>query len=138
MTKSYAKAKGRRDGSSFVPIPHVVLNDSNYRSLSCRAVKLLLDLCAQIHRKRGEPSDNGNQTTAWKVISKQGWTSRDQIFKAQKELEKKEFILRTRQGGRHQCNLFAVTFYAIDECDGKLEVSPTAAPPGTWRKNQNP
>ena len=135
MAKSRRSAKGRRERGPFVALPHSVLRHPNYLSLSFRAVKLLIDLCAQIHRGANGTSNNGDQTTAWTVISKQGWTSRDQLFKAQTELENKGFIVRTRQGGRHRCNLFAVTFYGIDECDGKLDVAATSAPPGLWRKN---
>ena len=135
MAKSYANAKRRRENGAFVALPYAVLRHQNYISLSPRAVKLLVDLCAQINRGAHGTSNNGDQTTAWATISKQGWTSRDQVFKAQQELEAKGFILRTRQGGRHQCNLFAITFYAIDECDGKLDVPATTTAPGTWNKN---
>jgi len=91
---------------------------------------LLLDFSAQF-----TGNNNGDLTAAWTVMQLRGWTSRDQLFKAQRELEETGFILRTRQGGRHLCNLFAITFYAIDDCDGKLEVEATRAPPGDWMKN---
>ena len=39
----------------------------------------------------------------------------------------------SRQGGLHQCSLYAVTFYRVDECEGKLDISPTPSPPGNWK-----
>jgi hypothetical protein len=133
MARTRAKAKGRRESGTFIAIPHAVVNHDNYRSLKPRSVKLLIDLCNQIKRGPNGYSNNGDLTTAWSVISKSGWTSRDQLHKAQVELEEKGFIVKTRQGGRVLCNLYAVTFYAIDECGGKLDVAPTAAAPGNWK-----
>ena len=130
MADSRRRAKGRRESGGFIALPHSVLRHPNYVSLSPRAVKLLLDFCSFYNGK-----NNGNFTTAWTVIKVRGWKSRDQVFKAQQELEEKGFILKTRQGGRHLCNLFAITFYAIDECDGILEVAATNVPPGDWMKN---
>lgn len=130
MAYSRSRAKGRREGGRFIALPYSVLRHPNYISLSPRAVKLLLDFCSFYDGK-----NNGNFTTAWTVIKDRGWKSRDQVWKAQKELEEKGFILRTRQGGRHKCNLFGITFYAIDECDGMLDVPATNTAPGDWKIN---
>ena len=130
MANSRARAKGRRESGNFAALPYSVLRHPNYISLSPRAVKLLLDFCSFYNGK-----NNGDFTAAWTVIKERGWKSRDQVFKAQQELEEKGFILRTRQGGRHLCNLFAITFYAIDDCDGKLDRPATNTAPGDWRKN---
>ena len=132
MAYSRQRTKGRRESGGFIPLPNAVLRHPNFISLAPRAVKLLLDLCSQLRQ-----DNNGDLATAWTVMEKRGWKSRDQLFKAQQELEAKGFIFRTRQGGRHVCNLFAITFYAIDECDGKLDVPATNVPLGDWKKNWN-
>ncbi len=130
VAKKYANAKGRRESGAFVALPKAVINHQNFIRLSPRAKALLLDFCAWYDGK-----NNGDFTTAWTTISARGWSSRDQVFKAQSELENSGFIIRTRQGGRTQCNLFAISFFAIDDCDGKLDVAPTKTAPGDWRKN---
>ena len=33
-----------------------------------------------------------------------------------------------------EATLFALTFYAVDDCGGKLDIKPTRSPKGTWRK----
>ena len=38
--------------------------------------------------------------------------------------------------GRHKATLYALTFYAIDDCKGKLDVKATGSPRGTWKKNE--
>lgn len=123
-----SRAKGRRELLSFVAVPHVCLNHPNYARLSPRAVKLLFDLYAQYRGK-----NNGDFTAAWSVMRRRGWHSKDQLNKAEKELISTGWIIKTRQGGRNQCNLYAVTFQAIDECASKaLDVRPTVTAPGIW------
>ena len=63
-----------------------------------------------------------------------GWKSKDTLNKARQELVDGGLILLTRQGGLHRCSLYAVTFFAVDACDGKLDIGATRAPPGGWRK----
>lgn len=130
MARSRAKATGRRESGSYVALPHAVLRHPNFASLSPRATKLLMDLCSVYNGQ-----NNGDMATAWTIMRHRGWRSRDQLFKAQKELLEKAFIVKTRQGGRNRCNLFAITFWSIDECNGKLDISGTISPPGDWKKS---
>ena len=131
MARPRVKAKGRRESATFAAIPHHILNSAEYAALSAQAVKLMLDLLAQY---RG--ANNGDLTAAWRVMEKRGWRSRDTLGRALQELLKAGFIEKTRQGGRNRCSLFAVSWKAIDECKGKLDVPPTRAPSNSWR-NQN-
>ncbi len=137
MARNRLKAKGRRESGSFVPIPHSVLKSSQFAALSFKAVKLLLDICADIRFGSGGSINNGDQACTISVMEKRGWKSKDTLLKAQQELEESGFIIRTRQGGRNLCNLFAVSFFAIDECEGKLDLSSTNRAPNDW-KNWNP
>ena len=114
-------------------MPHRVLDCEAYTRLSSKGVKLLVDLFAQY---RG--SNNGDLGMAWTVMEKRGWHSRDTLTRARKELVDNGFIIKTRQGGRHQCNLYAVTWLAIDDCKGKLDCPPTNVAPGYWKDGRPP
>lgn len=128
MAKDRIKSKERTSTGGFALIPHAVLESKNYPSLTPRAAKLLLDLVVQFRGK-----NNGDLTTAWKVMRTKGWRSRAMLNKARDELLKYGFIECTRQGGRHTCSLYAVTWKPVDECDGKLDVGATKVPSQKWK-----
>jgi hypothetical protein len=134
MALNLQKAKARRESGAFVPLPVSVLNHGNYLSLSPKAVKLLLDLCVQLRFKKGGTINNGDLSTAWKLMQPRGWVSKQTLQAALDELLHFKFLLRTRQGGRNLCSLYAVTWWAIDECDGKLDVGSTRAPSNEWQQ----
>ena len=132
MSNSATKRKrerGRATAGRFVSIPHVVLESSSFINLRPRAVKLLLDVAFQLDGR-----NNGNLTVAWTFMKARGWSSKDTLSKAVQDLIEANLIVKTRTGrfmnpGAH-CDLYAVTWRAIDECPGKdLEVAPTATPP---------
>ena len=127
--RSRLKTKGRRDTWTFAKLPHHVLESREYAKLNGSAVKLLIDLLGQF---RGQ--NNGDFTLAWRVMSKRGWRSRDTLNRARTELLESGWITLTRQGGRHRCGLYAVTWLVIDGCNGKLDVAPTRVASNTWRK----
>jgi hypothetical protein len=122
------KSKGRRESGSFSALPHHILESPQYASLSAPAVKLLLDLFAQY---RG--NNNGDFCAVWSLMKKRGWRSRDTLAKSIKALLKSGFIIKTRQGGWNLACLYAVTWLAIDECGGKLDVSATRVPDNLWK-----
>ena len=129
--KKFKESKAKREGGGFVPLPSVVIRSHAFRKLSPHAVKLLIDLLAQY---RG--NNNGDLCAAWTVMQPCGWRSRDTLFKAIVELRDGEWVEVTRQGGRHAATLYAVTFFAIDDCNGKLEVMSTSSPKSLWKKNE--
>ena len=120
--------KGRMMTDSFVRIPHHVVNHENFRTLSCRATKLLIDLLAQY---RGY--NNGDLAATLKMMQERGWNSSDQLQKAKNELIEKDVIIVARQGGLNKAGLYAVTFFPIDECKGKLDVASTRTAPVNWK-----
>ena len=65
-----------------------------------------------------------------------GWKSKETLHKALKDLLAGGWIELARQGGRNMTSLYSVTFFAIDDCRGKLDVNPTTKPRGTWKKNE--
>ena len=62
-----------------------------------------------------------------------GWTSQGFMQNALTELLALCFIEQTRQGGRNKCSLYAVTWLAIDDCKGKLDVNPTKVASNLWK-----
>lgn len=123
-------AKARRESGSFVALPAAVLRSQEFVRLSPYAVKLLLDLLAQFN---GANPNNGDLCSAWRLMKQRGWRSKDTLWKALTELRDANWLELTRQGGRHVASLYAVTFFAIDYCGGKLEVKFTGSSSGAWR-----
>ncbi len=132
--REYRKeAKAKRERGGYAPLPYLVLQSQSLVALSPIAVKLLIDLLAQYNG-----FNNGDFAAAWKLMKKRGWHSQTTLQKAKDELIDAEFIMVTRQGGRNKATLYAVTFYAIDFCKGKLDVQSTHSPPSTWRRHEPP
>ena len=125
---SRANAKNRREKGRFLSVPCVVLESKNYLSLSPLAKLLLQDLHLQY---RG--SNNGDLSAPWSIMKPRAWRSKASLFKARDELLRTGFIRITRMGDRRRPHLYALTFLAIDECQGKLDCKHTATPPGDWK-----
>ena len=122
------RVKGRQTTSPFVMLPCHVLDHAVFKTLSKRATKLVIDIAAQY---RGH--NNGDLCAPLSLMRKRGWTSSDQLEKAKKELIEKDVILVARQGGCNKANLYALTWFPIDECNGKLDVASTKTAPVKWK-----
>ena len=133
MGISRAKTKGRNKYPPFARMPHQVTNSKNYRSLSVKAKALLADTNA-----RYNGHNNGDIDFSLKTMNKWGWNSNDTISKAKNELMEKGWLVLTRQGGRNQCNLYALTLWAIDDCKGKLDRAATQTALAYWKQGNNP
>lgn len=134
MSRDIFRAKGRRTKGAYISIPHRVLDSPayvglrpTYPGLSHSAVHLLVDLTRQFNG-----FNNGDLSAAWGLMRKRGWRSRSTLAGACNQLEERGLIRKTRQGGRNKCNLYAITWNAIDECRVKLDCSPTSIPPRDW------
>jgi hypothetical protein len=77
--------------------------------------------------------NNGDLSAAPKICKLYGWSSQGSVYSALVELLANGFIEQTRQGGRNQCSLYAVTWLPINECNGKLDVSATKVASNLWR-----
>lgn len=132
MAKNYARAKGRgTKGPPFSQFFHIVHDSENYARLPPRAVKLLLDVLRFYNGR-----NNGDISITWSTMRPLGWKSKDQLQKATIELEHHGFIKKSRQGGRHLCSLYALTFFSVDECGGKHELTPSSSATNEWRVTQ--
>ncbi len=122
-SKAWKGAAEKRDGGAFRQIPLSVLEGRAYLECSPYAVKLLFDLLTQY---RGQ--NNGDLTTAWKIMKPRGWRSEMTLHKAKKELLNNGLIVETRMGARpNKCSLYALTFFDLDEND-KLEMTKRSFP----------
>lgn len=111
---SREKLKGRT-GPGFLQMYRFVLDSPEWADLPATSVKLLMELARQY---RG--NNNGDLSVTLSMLKGRGWTSEDTLRKHLHELEERGWIVKTRQGGRHiGCNLYAVTWWPIDDCGGK-------------------
>ena len=128
-----ARGKTKKDiKGRFVPLSHDVIKHANFRSLSGNAVKLYIQLLCQYNGH-----NNGDYSCPFEMMKLMGWKSSGTLYKSVKELLKLGFIVKTRQGGKNKCNLYADTTRAIDDCKGKLDAgfANTKAFIGNWHKN---
>ena len=112
-----------------------LMDNENFRTLTPRATKLLIDMASQF---RG--NNNGDLAATWSLLRTRGWNSKDQIAKGLEELLGRGWIVKCKQGMRIPPvpTLYALTWLAIDECGGKLDRSSTKAPLNYWRDGSNP
>ncbi len=121
----------RTEKGGYVAIPHCVIRSHGYANLSAYGVKLLNDLLSQYYG-----SNNGDLQATFSLLKNRGWKSKGTLNKAIKELVSSGFIEVSRQGGRNKCSLYALTFHAIDECKGKIDIRATNKPTSLWRRNE--
>jgi hypothetical protein len=125
----YKNAADKRDGGGFILLPLCVLNGAAYLGVGAHARMLLVDLAAQY---RGD--NNGDLCAAFSMMKRRGWKSTHTLQAAKLELIEAGLIVETRKGARpNKASLYAVTWYALDDCGGKLEVSARAFPRGAYR-----
>lgn len=127
----FQKTNNRKESGTFVRLPHYVLESDEWATLDGWTVKLIIDLLAKYRL-----SNNGDLALTWNQAKARGWRSPATLAKAKKDALTSGFLILSRQGGRNQCSLYAVSFFAIDECKGQLDISPTRTAPGTWRKQK--
>jgi hypothetical protein len=126
MARKRGRATGR-SGPSFLALQHRMLDHPRFLALSGRAIKTLLYLARQFRGK-----NNGDLQATWTLARSAGFKSSANLRSALQELEDAGFIVRTRQGGRNSCNLYALTWQSIDDCGGKLDVPPTRVASNEW------
>ena len=127
------RIKGRQTTKSFVMFPHDVMEHETFKLLSPRATKLLMDIASQY---RG--NNNGDLCAPFKLMKKRGWNSSDQLNRAKKELVSSGLVMVSRRGGLNKASLYALTWFSIDECNGKLDIRPTIVAPNNWKRSASP
>jgi hypothetical protein len=119
--------KGRRDIGWHYQVPHSVTDTVAYCSLSPNAQKLWHDLLLQF-----TGANNGHIAAIFRQLAGRGWKGRNGTFyRALKELQKKGFIIKTRQGGigamKKICTLYRFTHLSASANPeiGIIESGPT-------------
>ena len=123
------RAKGRWTLGPFLRLPRDLMEHEAFCTLSPRATKFLIDIACNYNGH-----NNGDLSATFRQMKARGWNSSDQMHKAKKELLDRGLILMARQGGLNKSNLYALTWFLINECDGKLDISPTVKPPNYWKR----
>lgn len=129
------KSRAKHGGGAYVAVSSFVLRSDSFASLSPHATKLLMDFLSLYNG-----FNNGDLSITWKDAARRHWKSRDTFNKALKELLDRGWLIKTRQGGLHRCNLFAVSLFSIDDgidkksgvCKYDPGIKPTDSPPGGW------
>ncbi len=120
------------DGGQAFIIPVTALRHPNFVRLSANACKLVLDLGRQY-----SGFNNGYLSAAFSILAPCGWKSESTIREAVAECLHYGIILKTRQGGRNRCNLFALTWWRITLKEGRpLDVASTLQPSHEWKQER--
>lgn len=122
------------DGRSAFIIPMTLLRHPNLKRLSPNGCKLIFDLARQYFG-----NNNGYLSAAFSIMEPVGWRSEATLREAIAECLHYGLIIKSRQGGRNRCNLFALTWWRIHEKPGqRLDVRPTIAPDHDLWKQEAP
>ncbi|GAB3189124.1 hypothetical protein GCM10027292_19740 [Hydrogenophaga aquatica] len=115
------KKRGIAVSGAWLPAPLAFLRSRACAELSPHAAKLFLDLLGMLGPNA---SRNGDLSLAPAIMRVRGWSGRTSLEAATKELVEAKLLIQTRQGGRKDCSLWAVTLYPL-ACDlNKIEVRP--------------
>ena len=124
-----SKKRGVAVAGTWVPLGLAFLRSRAYAELSPHGAKLLLDLLALLGPNA---TKNGDLSLSPKVMQVRGWSGRETLRSAVSELLEHGLLVQTRQGGRKDCSLFALTLYPLD-CDlRKLDVGPGCHTSRDW------
>lgn len=124
-----SKKRGIAVAGTWIPLGLTFLRSRACAELSPHAAKLLLDLLALLGPNA---TKNGDLSLSPKVMQVRGWSGRETLRSAVSELLEHGLLVQTRQGGRKDCSLFAVTLYPLD-CDlRKLDVGPGSYTSRDW------
>ena len=124
MGSRKAKSKAITRGG-FLHLFRSLLDCDDFIALKGNTIKLLIDLASQYNGY-----NNGDLCATLSVMKKRGWNSNQQLSKALKELQERNLIIQTKQGGLNMGpNLYALTWQPVDECKGKLDMEPTKTSP---------
>ena len=125
----YRRAKGRRTSEPFLSLPYSLIRHKNFKTLKAKPTKLLIDIASEYNGR-----NNGDLCAPLSIMRERGWSSNDQLFRARKELVARGILWVSRQGGRNQCTLYALTWQPINDCGGKLDINATTTAPHDWKR----
>ena len=126
-------ARGKKRGiavnGSWLPLPLDFLRSRACADLSPHGMKLLIDFLSMLGPNA---TRNGNVSLTPKLMAVRGWSGRETLGAAVRELIDHGLLIQTRQGSRLDCSLYACTLYPLD-CDiRKLDVGPGSYRTTDW------
>lgn len=124
--------RAQRTKERFFGIPLWIVRHPAWYQLTGDEVRLLVYLHSHYNGK-----NNGDFSCVWNDMKSKGWKSPTTLHKAKQGLLAKGWIEETRKGYTKCCSLYAVTWEAIDDCSGKLDIRPTNRPSMLFKKNYN-
>ncbi|MBC9070951.1 hypothetical protein IAI53_03150 [Thauera sp. CAU 1555] len=144
-----SKKRGIAVTGAWLPLPLEFARSRACAELSPHAAKLLLDVLSMLGPNAAR---NGDISITPKLMRLRGWSGRETLNAAVRELLEFGLLALTRQGSRLDCSLFAVTLFPLD-CDlrkldvgpgsyrmtdwmhgGALANAPTESSPAVWRR----
>ena len=133
MPRKNDYGKKKKSGGQHMRLPYEVIDSPDYINLSPSSTKLLVDIFRQHNGY-----NNGDLSASFKLMQARGWKSKSTLKRALDGLLESRLIIKTREGwfqGEHssRCALYAVTWLAIAECEGKdLDLKPSSRPIRTF------
>jgi hypothetical protein len=126
-----AKVTGKGAALPHLGIPHWIVRRDEFAATPGSALKLLIDLADQYNG-----FNNGNLSIAQ---IRPRWSSRSKAKRAMDYLIENGWIVKTKQGGLGiGPDLFAVTWWQVDDCKGKHDYPVESRPSHLWMKNKTP
>lgn len=139
---NYAKSKGRSsgkkaelkkslNGNSFTPLRHDVINSPEFLALSLSAKVVLIILLAKYNGY-----NNGDLSAPQNRANEIFGISSRTLKTALDELIEQNFLIITRQGGKNQSALYAITFIKLNTIfkNGIVISKETIRPLDSWRQ----
>lgn len=127
------RAREDRDGDSHITLPHVLLDSEGWRRASHTALAMLPLIAYPLFR-RGQNGGlpNGGLLIDYQRLARHGWTSKEVITSALKDLIECGLLCETRKGGKHRPSLYGVTWLGLG-IDPRRYVD-LDIDPSTWDK----
>lgn len=125
-----ARFRGRSSSHSFLRLPHYVITSPQWRALSGNAIKFLVELAAAYDGR-----NNGDLSlTRRQAVEERGWKSGGTRDRAADEAVEAGFAVITRHGHKGACNLYAITWEAIDDVGKGVMYAPEHRASRLWEK----
>jgi hypothetical protein len=142
---------GRATTAQFLGIPHSIIKSSEFAALTGGELKMLLDLAAQYDGKNNGNFDITQLEVRWdakgnpsrekiaklKPVKFPGarWPSDSKRRRCEKGLLEKGWIFKTKQGGLGiGPNLYAISWWPVDACEGKHSYPSERTASHLWKK----
>jgi len=134
VARSRFKGNGnKRDGTTFVALPYIVIDSPGYRAASHTARSLLLDIARQY-----TGHNNGKLVACAKYLRPLGWKSNNTVLLAVQQLLACGLLVETRKGGfPNTAAWFALSWCDLDQ-QTDLDINPRLFRRGAYLDAQPP